>query len=86
MSTRAETLYGTDTSLARDRKTRVSGYTRESGTGGGADFALGPCHNPFSRSGRPVDPSNPEPPVFRGAWETDGFTTLLRNAIAWGTA
>jgi hypothetical protein len=22
--------------------------------------------------------------TFRGAWETDAFTTLLRNGIAWG--
>ena len=26
------------------------------------------------------------PPVFHGAWETEAFNTLLRNAIAWGTA
>jgi hypothetical protein len=24
------------------------------------------------------------PATFRGAWESDAFTTLLRNAIAWG--
>ena len=79
-------LYGSDTSLQRDGKTRVIGYTREIGNGGVTYFALGHCHNPPSRTGRAIDPANPEPPIFRGAWETDGITTLLRNAIAWGTA
>ena len=79
-------LYGSDTSLQRDGKTRVIGYTREIGKGGVTYFALGHCHNPPSRAGRAIDPANPEPPIFRGAWETDGFTALLRNAIVWGTA
>jgi type 1 glutamine amidotransferase len=81
-----EKLYGSDTSLQRDGKTRVIGYTREIGNGSVTYFALGHCHNPPSRAGRAVDPTNPEPPIFRGAWETDAFTTLLRNAIACATA
>jgi len=80
-----ETLYDSDTSLQRDGKTRVIGYTRTTGKGSVTYFTLGHCHNPASRAGRAVDPTNPEAPVFRGAWETDAFTTLLRNAIAWGT-
>ena len=80
-----ETLYGSDTSLQRDGRTRVIGYTRAIGKGSVTYFALGHCHNPASRADRAVDPANPEVPIFRGAWETDAFTTLLRNAIAWGT-
>ena len=79
------TLYPSDTSLQPDGKTRVLGYTRTLGRGGVTYFALGHCHNPASRADRTVDPANPEAPIFRGAWETDGFTALLRNAIAWGT-
>ena len=76
-------LYGTDTSLQRDGKTRVLGYTREVGKGGVTYFALGHCHNPASRAGRAESDSEP---TFRGSWETDGFNALLHNAIAWGTA
>ena len=79
-------LYGSDTSLQADGKTRVLGYTRKVGNGGVTYFALGHCHNPASRTGRPVDVTNPEPPTFRGSWESDAFITLLRNAVAWGTA
>lgn len=77
-------LYGSDTSLQPDGRTRVLGYTREVGNGGVTYFALGHCHNPASRQGRTVDST--EPPTFRGSWETDAFMALLRNAIAWGTA
>jgi len=76
-------LYGSDTSLQPDGKTRVLGYTREVGKGGVTYFALGHCHNPASRAGRTDADSQP---TFRGSWETDAFNTLLRNAIAWGTA
>jgi type 1 glutamine amidotransferase len=75
------TLYPSDTSLQPDGRTRVLGYTREIGRGGVAYFALGHCHNPASRSANPADTT---PATFRGAWEMDAFTTLLRNAIAWG--
>ena len=77
------TLYASDTSLQPDGRTRVLGYTREVGNGGVTYFALGHCHNPASRQGRTVDDAMP--PTFRGAWETDAFISLLRNAIAWGT-
>jgi type 1 glutamine amidotransferase len=75
-------LYGTDTSLQPDGKTRVIGYTRRVGDGNVTYFALGHCHNPAARAGRPAD----EAPTFRGSWETAGFNTLLRNAIAWDAA
>lgn len=79
------TLYASDTSLQPDGRTRVLGYTREVGNGGVTYFALGHCHNPASRQGRTVDSTDAQPPTFRGAWETDAFIALLRNAIAWGT-
>ena len=76
-------LYASDTSLQPDGKTRVLGYTRETGKGGVTYFALGHCHNPASREGRAEADAEP---TFRGSWDTDAFTTLLRNAIAWGIA
>jgi type 1 glutamine amidotransferase len=80
------TIYPTDTSLQADGRTRVIGYTREAGKGGVTYFALGHCHNPAIRAGRPADPADDTPPVFHGAWESSAFITLLRNAIAWGVA
>jgi type 1 glutamine amidotransferase len=77
------TLYATDTSLRPDGKTRVLGYTRPVGDGAVTYFALGHCHNPASRAGRPDDPASA---VVRGAWESGAFTTLLRNTIAWAVA
>lgn len=74
-------LYGSDTSLQSDGRTRVLGYTRQVGDGNVTYFALGHCHNPASRAGRAPDPA--EIPTFRGAWDTPQFTTLLSNAIAW---
>lgn len=79
------TLYPTDTSLLADGKTRVIGYTRDIGHGGVTYFSLGHCHNPAIRAARAVaDPADTTPPTFRAPWETEGFSTLLRNAIAWG--
>ena len=75
------TLYPTDTSLLADGKTRVLGYTRKVGKGDVSYFALGHCHNPAIRSGRPADPDDSTPPVFHGAWESARFVALLRNAI-----
>jgi hypothetical protein len=63
---------------------RVIGYTREIGKGGVTYVALGHCHNPAIRAGRPADPADKTPPSFRGPWENDAFVTLLRNGIAWG--
>jgi len=84
MSPTVEPLYGSDTSLQPDGKTRVIGYTREVGKGGVTYFALGHCHNPAIRTGRPADPTDTTPLTFHGSWEAGAFTTLLRNAIAWG--
>jgi type 1 glutamine amidotransferase len=78
-------LYGSDTSLLPDGRSRAVCYTREIGTGGVTYVALGHCHNPAIRAARAPDPADKTPPVFHGAWETDAFLTLLRNAIAWGT-
>jgi type 1 glutamine amidotransferase len=80
------TVYASDTSLQADGKTRVLGYTREVGDGGVTYFALGHCHNPAARAGRNPDPADTTPPVFHGAWETDAFITLLRNAIGRGVS
>jgi uncharacterized protein len=77
-------LYGSDTSLQADGRTRVLGYTRRAGNGGVTYFALGHCHNPATRSGRSADPTDTTPATFRSPWETEAFVTLLRNAIAWG--
>jgi type 1 glutamine amidotransferase len=71
-------LYASDTSLQPDGKTRVLGYTREVGNGGVTYFALGHCHNPASREGR-----TDVQPTLRGAWETDAYVALLRNAFSW---
>ncbi len=73
-------LYPADTSLQPDGKTRVLGYTRKAGGGNVTYFAFGHCHDPLSR---PASAGDTTPPVFRGAWDTDAFVTLLRNAIAW---
>jgi type 1 glutamine amidotransferase len=78
------TLYASDTSLQSDGRTRVLGYTREVGNGGVTYFALGHCHNPAIRAARTADPTDTTPPTFRGAWESDAFVALLRNATAWG--
>ena len=61
-----DTLYGKDTSLQPDGKTRVLGYTRPVGAGAVTYFAFGHCTNP---------------PVYRGPWENSAFVQLLRNAI-----
>ncbi len=71
-------LYPADSSLQPDGKTRVLGYTHALGKGVVTYFALGHCHNPASREGRPQDA---ERPVMRGAWESSAWDTLLRNAI-----
>ncbi len=75
------TLYPTDTSLQPDGRTRVLGYFKPVGKGGVTYFALGHCHNPAIRAARAPDPADKTPPTFHGAWETDAFVTLLRNAI-----
>src|SRR5437773_684506 len=64
-------LYGRDTSLQPDGRTRVLGYTRQVGGGGVTYFALGHCHNPAIRATRAANPADTTPLVFRGPWETD---------------
>jgi type 1 glutamine amidotransferase len=78
------TIYPTDTSLQPDGKTRVLGYTRAVGDGSVTYFALGHCHSPASRTARSAETADTTPAVFRGAWESDAFMTLLRNAVAQG--
>jgi uncharacterized protein len=77
-------LDAADTSLQPDGRTRVLGYSRAVGDGGVAYFALGHCHNPAIRAGRTFDPADTTPLTFHGAWDSDAFIALLRNAIAWG--
>ena len=78
------TIYAQDTSLQPDGKTRVLAYTKRVGNGGVTYFALGHCHNAAIRSARAGDPPDTAPATFRGAWDSDAFITLLRNAIASG--
>ena len=81
----ASALYGSDTSLQSDGRTRVIGYAREVGAGVVTYFALGHCHNPAIHATRTASPGDTTPPTFHGSWEVPAFNTLLRNAIAWGT-
>jgi type 1 glutamine amidotransferase len=81
-----ETLYGTDTSVQSDGKTRVLGYTRRIGEGAVTYLALGHCHNPYARMGRSPIGGSEQLTTFKGPWETCAFSTLLSNAIAWATA
>lgn len=74
------TLYPADTSLLANGRTRAIGYTKPLGKGAVTYIALGHCHSPASRPGRPEDPI---PPLVRGAWAHPAFLTLLANAIDW---
>ncbi|HEV2300437.1 MAG TPA: ThuA domain-containing protein [Stellaceae bacterium] len=76
-------LYGADTSLLPDGRSRVLGYARDVGKGGIAYFALGHCHNPAIRAAR-ADPADTAPATFRGAWQSAAFLRLLDNAVSWG--
>ena len=80
--------YDEDTSVGSDGSTRVLGYVRECGAGAVADSALGQCHTPTTNI-QPfvdvsVDAEGVTPLQFRGPWETDAFTRLLRNGIEGG--
>lgn len=81
-------VYDSDTSVLPDGKTRALGFTRKVGAGGVAYVALGHCHSPYTNVQPFVDASidreGKTPLEFRGAWETDAFARLLRNAIRWG--
>ena len=76
-------LYGTDTSLQPNGRTRVLGYTRRVGLGAVTYFALGHCHNPSSRTNSSAAAGSEPLATFRGPWEAGAFMTLLGNAIAW---
>ena len=80
--------YDHESALMPDGHSRAVGYTKALGKGGVAYIALGHCHSPYSNMQPSVDPSlasdEKTPPVFHGAWETEGFQTLLRNGVAWG--
>jgi uncharacterized protein len=82
-------VYPQDTALMPDGKTRVLGYSRDLGKGSVAYIALGHCHSPLNNVqpfvDASVDAAGTTPKVFRGAWETAAFATLLRNGISWGT-
>ncbi len=80
----AAALYGKDTSLQPDGRTRVLGYKKEVGAGGVTYVALGHCHTPAIRAGRPADPAGKTPPTFHGPWDNPAFLVLLRNVIACG--
>ncbi len=77
-------LYGKDTSLQPNGRTRVLGYSREVGKGAVAYCALGHCHNPAIREGRAMDPREGTLSSFRGSWEKGAFIAFLRNAVSWG--
>jgi type 1 glutamine amidotransferase len=80
--------YGKDTSVDPDGRTRVLGYVREHGRGAVAYIALGHCHSPSTNIQPWVDPSvdaeGNTPHHFRGSWETEAFSQLLRNGVEWG--
>jgi hypothetical protein len=76
-------LYGTDTSLQADGRSRVVGYSREVGDGGVAYFTFGHCHDPGTRAPGAAERTD-APPVFRAPWKSPAVTTLLQNAVAWG--
>jgi type 1 glutamine amidotransferase len=78
-------LYGSDTSLQADGRSRVIAYTRSVGEGGVTYVALGHCHNPAIRAARPNIADDATPATFHGSWESGPFITLLRNAIGCGT-
>jgi type 1 glutamine amidotransferase len=82
-------VYDEDTSLLADGRTRVLGYEMKVGQGSVAYIALGHCHHPQSNTQPVVDASvvaSGEPPnPFRGSWAEGPLTTMLRNAIQWGT-
>jgi hypothetical protein len=80
-----EKLYGTDTSVQSDGKSRVLGYTRRVGDGAVTYLALGHCHNPYSRMGRTAGGGSEQVATFRGPWESGAFSTLLSNAVGWAT-
>ncbi|HIG43250.1 MAG: ThuA domain-containing protein [bacterium] len=84
-----EEIYGKDSSLLPDGKNRALGYVRQVGKGAVAYFAGGHCHTPTTNVqvtvASNIDADHVVPLNFRGAWNTEPFQQLLRNAIEWGT-
>ena len=82
-------FYDDDTSLQPDGKTRALAYARPTGRGEVVYIGLGHCHTGRAGSPSPVDtsidPQGVMPPEFHGVWETEAFSLLIQNAIAWGT-
>jgi hypothetical protein len=77
--------YDEDTALHPDGKTRVLGFTRTFGKGSVTYIALG--HRSAPRQNQPAVAPNPDrPAVLSTTWESDAYSQLLRNAIAWGVA
>ena len=81
-------VYDEDTALQPDGKTRVLGFTRNTGKGGVTYIALGHCHSTANPRRRSTDPSpgaaGVRPAMLSATWESDAYMQLLRNAIAWG--
>ncbi len=67
---------------------RALGLVHTVGDGGVAYVALGHNHSPVTSIqpwvDRSVDPDGVTPPWFRGPWEHDSYTALLRNGLGWG--
>lgn len=82
-------FYDNDTSLQPDGKTRPLAYARSVGRGEVVYVGLGHCHAGRIDSPSPVDlsidPQGIMPPEFHGVWDTEAFSLLIQNAIAWGT-
>ena len=74
-----ETLYGSDTSLRADGKSRVLAYQRPIGAGAVVYCALGHCHNPEIHASRGAAAEETTLPTFHGAWDAAPFVALLRN-------
>lgn len=77
-----------DTSLMEDGHNRALGIVCDRGSGAVAYIALGHTHSPATNGQPYVDVSvtsdRATPTTFRGSWETNGFSTLIRNGIQWG--
>jgi len=83
ISSVVEPLYGRDTSLQPDGRTRVLGYRRQTGKGSVVYFALGHCHSPIAR-GVQGGAAEMASAAFHGVWEVPAFMGLMRNAIRLG--
>jgi type 1 glutamine amidotransferase len=82
-------IYGEDTSLLPDGKSRALGYVRQVGKGAVAYFAPGHCHSPLTNVqvtvATNIDSDRVVPLHFRGSWNTEPFQQLIKNSIEWGT-